>query len=412
MRTVSVSALARHLQSLPANPRVVVSGNRAVPWVALETADASLSEFRLFMLNAPTGVPDREGVTLETPFVGPGMRGRVGLAYYPSRLSLVPALLGSRLPVDVVLVHTSPPRDGLLSLGVEVNVLPAAIEAARARGGLVVAQINPHMPFTYGDALLHADDVDLAIEVASPLEELPRPAADDVQTAIAANVAALVSDGATLQTGIGAIPDATLAALTGRRGLRVWSEMVSDGVMHLHRRGALADAPLTTSFASGTAELYEWLDRNECVTFARTERTNDPAVIARQPAMTSINAALQVDLHAQANASYVHGRIHSGFGGQSDFVVGALHSAGGHAIIALPSWHERSDSSTIVPELQTPATSFQHSYVVTEHGVAHIWGRPEHEQAHQLIENAAAPRVRPTLLAMLHDHPSAARAAG
>src|SRR4051794_16295530 len=124
-------------------------------------------------------------------------------------------------------------------------------------------------------------------------------------------------------------------------------------------------------------------------------------MISRQPAMTSINAALQVDLYAEANASYVRGRIFSGFGGQSDFVVGALHADAGAAIIALPSWHPRSESSTIVPRLDGPATSFQHSYIVTEQGVAEIWGRSQREQASQLVERAAAPDARPELRAAM-----------
>ena len=400
MRTVTPQQLQSRLEEVPGDePRVVVSGNHAVPWAALAAADRSMERFRLFALNAPPGVPERPGIVLETPFVGAGMRGRPSLAYFPCRLSLVPTLLKRRIPPDVVMVHAAPPRDGMLSLGVEVNVLPAAIEAARARGGLVVAQINPQMPYLSGDALLPVDDVDLAVEVDAPLGELARPAIGDVQRVIGEHVASLVPDGATLQLGIGAIPDAALAALHRRRGLRVWSEMISDGVMHLARGGVLADAPITTSFAAGSKAFYDWLTDSANVVMCRTERANDPAVIAQQAAMTSINAALQVDLFAQANASYVHGRIYSGFGGQTDFIVGAVHSVGGHAIIALPSWHERSQSSTIVDRLASPATSFQHSYVVTEHGAATIWGRPQKEQAQELIEHAAAPDARDALRA-------------
>lgn len=161
------------------NPRVVVSGNHAVPWVALDAVDQAWEEYRLFALNAPAGIPDRAGVTLETSFVGAGMRGRPNLAYYPSRLSLVPALLHRVAAPDVVVVHTTPPRNGLLSLGIEVNILPAAIEAARARGALVVAQINPRMPVTFGDALVHVGDVDLAVEVDVSPGVLPsRPPGD------------------------------------------------------------------------------------------------------------------------------------------------------------------------------------------------------------------------------------------
>jgi acyl-CoA hydrolase len=296
------------------------------------------------------------------------------------------------------MLHVAPPRDGLLSLGVEVNILPAAIEATRAAGGTVVAQINPRMPYTYGDAIVHVDEVDLGIEADVALGELRRPEPGEAQKLIGENVAGLIADGATLQLGIGAIPDATLQALHRRRGLRVWSEMISDGVMKLDRAGALADDTLTTSFAAGTAELYEWLDGSRRVTFSRSERTNDPALIALQPAMTSVNAALQVDLFAQANASYVRGHIYSGFGGQTDFVVGAIHSAGGQAIIALPSSHHTS-GSTVVARLDSPATSFQHSYVVTEHGAAAIWGRPQPDQAAELITHAAAPEAREELAA-------------
>lgn len=398
MRTLSPEQLGQQLGSLPVpNPRVVASGNHVVPWQLVRAADGALDTYRLFMLNAPVGVPDRDGVTLETPFVGAGMRGKPALAYFPSRLSLVPALLKQRAVPDVVLLHVAPPRDGVVSLGVEVNVLPAAVEATRAAGGLVVAQVNPQMPYTSGDARLSVDEIDIAVEVDEPIGQLTAPPIGDVQRVIGENVAALVPDGATLQLGIGAIPNATLDALTEHRGLRVWSEMVSDGVLGLEKAGALAAEQLTTSFAAGSQELYDWLDDNPRVTFCRTERANDPAIIARQPVMTSINAALQVDLFAQANASYMHGRIYSGFGGQTDFIVGALHSPAGHAIIALPSWHDRSASSTIVDHLHCPATSFQHSYVVTEQGVASIWGRPQREQAAELIEHAAAPQARDAL---------------
>src|SRR5581483_10472564 len=158
-----------------------MGGNHSVPRSLLQAMDATLPSFRLFMLNAPHGVPAREGVTLETPFVGPGMRGQPTLSYFPCRLSLVPALIRQQAPPDVVAVQVAPPRDGMLSLGAEVNILPAAIETALARGAPVIAEINPRMPYTSGDALLPVEHVDLAVEVDEPLGELPRPAASDVQ---------------------------------------------------------------------------------------------------------------------------------------------------------------------------------------------------------------------------------------
>jgi acyl-CoA hydrolase len=262
-----------------------------------------------------------------------------------------------------------------------------------------VAQVNPNMPYTYGDSLVPLDEIDLLVEVDEPVPPMPHRPMSAVQRTIGEHVAALVPDGATLQMGIGAIPDAALDVIKARRGLCIWTEMLSDGVLALERAGALADGLVTTSFAAGSAELYEWLDGNERIVFCRTERTNDPALIARQPQMTSINAALQVDLFAQANASYVNACIYSGFGGQTDFIVGALHASSGRAIVALPSWHQASDSSTIVTHLPGPATSFQHSFVVTEQGAAEIWGRPQREQAQELVERAAAPAARDELRA-------------
>jgi acyl-CoA hydrolase len=398
MRVVAERRLAAVLGALPATPRVVIGGNYATPWQALSVLDGSVARYRLFALNAQPGMPEREGVTLESPFIGPGMRGRPGLRYFPCRLSLVPELFNTVLLPDAVLVQSSVPSGGTVSLGTEVNVLPAAIEAVRSRGGLVIAQLNPHVPYTYGDAELSCDVIDYAIEADAPLASPPpRPAAPS-SAVIGERVAALIGDGATLQAGIGAVPDAVLAGLCGRRGLGVWSEMFSDGLLGLAKAGALDPGqPVTASFAFGSADLYAWMDHNRNVRMLRTETVNDPAQIARRPRMTSVNGALQVDLFAQANATWVGGRVHSGFGGQADFVVGALHSPGGQAIVALPSWHPKADVSTVVPRLDGPATSFQHSFIVSEQGTAAIWGRDAFSQAQQIIDHIAHPSARQQL---------------
>jgi acyl-CoA hydrolase len=180
-----------------------------------------------------------------------------------------------------------------------------------------------------------------------------------------------------------------------RRHLGVWSEMVSDGIMRLDRAGALdVNRVMTSTFLFGTPEFYEWANENPRLVMRRTEVANSPARIAEQPSMLSINTALQVDLYAQSNASFVRGRIYSGFGGQPDFVSGALHSSGGHAVLALRSWHEKSDSSNIVPILTDPVCSFQHSVIVTEQGIAPIFGFSQQSQATSLIDHAAHPRAR------------------
>jgi|NGEPerStandDraft_6_1074524.scaffolds.fasta_scaffold08556_4 acyl-CoA hydrolase len=400
MRVVSEQQLQRALGALQApEPRVVASGNLATPRTLLRVLDATAERYRLFMLAAQAPMPVREGVVLETPFVGPGMRGAgARLDYLPMRLSLVPRLFATMRPPDVVLLHTSTPRDGNVSLGIEVNVLVAAIERVRARGGLVVAQLNPHMPYTLGDGEIGEELIDLAIEVD---EELPSPKPGDTHEhaeRIAELVAELVEDRSTLQLGIGQVPDATLRALAARRDLAIWSEMISDGVVELDRSGALdAQRPIVCSFMFGSPELYRWVDHNPRVRMTRTETTNDPSRIAARALMVSVNTAMQVDLSDQAGASHIGGRLYSGFGGQPDFVEGALHSPGGHAVIALRAWHERSDSSTIVPRLSEPVTSFQHSAIVTEHGRAQIFGRSQRAQARLIIDHAAHPDAREEL---------------
>jgi acyl-CoA hydrolase len=398
VRTVSLEGLGRLLAGVPGTPRVVVSGNAATPWPAVHELDRVAGEYRLWMLNAGPGVPTRSGVVAETSFVGPGMRHHPALSYLPSRLSLVPTMFRVATPPDVVIAHCAPPVDGQFSLGTEVNVLPAAIEACRARGGLVVAVVNQHMPYTFGDAQVDTAQVDVAVTLDEPLPLRPGTVVDDASLQVATRVAARVADGATLQMGIGAVPDAAVSALRDRRGLGIWTEMFSDGLLVLDRAGALDDnRPVTASFCFGSAELYEYVDRNPRIRMLRTEKTNDPGLIARNPSMTSINTALEVDLYGQANASRVRGRIHSGYGGQTDFIVGALHSQGGQAMIALRSWHPKADASAIVPLLDEPVTSFQPSVVVTDQGVAELFGQDEKAQTRALIDQSAHPRVREEL---------------
>lgn len=399
MRVVTVEQLSKLLEGLPANPRVVASGNFATPKTLLGILDKSVPEFTLHMLGAQIGIPDREGVNYETAFVGPGMRHSPRLNYIPCRLSLVPVLFRDHFRPDVVLLHTSARRHDTVSLGTEVNVLPAAIEAARERGGLVIAQANPNMPYTYGDAQVYENEIDYLVEVDEPLQAKEVAKIEGVSQEIGERIAHRVSDNSTLQMGIGAIPDAVLEGLVHRKGLRIWTEMFSDGVLELFKRGALdAQMPLTASFLFGSQELYDWLHLNRSLRMLRTEKTNDPGQISKQAKMTSINAALEVDLFDQANASYVHGQIYSGIGGSTDFIVGALHARGGQSFMALPSWHPKANKSTIVPQLKESATSFQHSFVATEYGLADCFGHTDKQQAQNIIA-VAHPDARDELMA-------------
>lgn len=400
--TSSVTAALRdRARRLDRPLRVVVGGNASVPWTLLRLLDEGVTEFELFMLNAPRGIPTRAGVRLVTPFVGPGMRGQSGLSYLPARLSHVPTLMARRFVPDVVLVTVSAPDGaGAFSLGAEVNILPAAIEACLASDGLVLAESRADMPFTFGDAELGPHDLDaVLLDVPAPAGSghEPAPVSPEVDR-IGEHVAVRVGSGATLQLGIGAIPDAVVPRLTDRRRLGVWSEMVSDGILHLDDAGSLdPDREVVASFAVGGPRLMSWLHGNPRVRMLRTEVVNNPGRIAGNPAMTSINTALSVDLFDQANGSHIGSRLHSGFGGQCDFVVGAMDSPGGQAILAVRSWHPRADVSAIVGLLEGPVTSFQHTAVVTEQGCADIMGWDAQTQAHHLIEHAAHPSVRAEL---------------
>jgi len=405
MRVVGERELAGRLGALPGpEPRIVVSGNFATPWELLRVLDGALERYRVFVLNPQHGWPRRPGVVTETPFVGPGARGDPSLDYLPLRLSLVPRLFGTSRPPHAVLLHTSLPRRGKVSLGIEVNILPAAIEHVRASGGLVVAQCNPAMPYTLGDSEVPLDAIDLVMEAEAPLPS-PEPCAlDDTNAAIGERLARFADDGCTIQLGIGQIPDAAASHLGARRGLGVWSEMVSDGLLDLHRAGALDPRrPIRASFLFGSPELYQWASDNPDLQMVRTEIVNDPARIAANRAMVSFNSALHLDLFDQANATYVRHAVYSGFGGQPDFVVGALHSVGGHALMGLRSWHHKTERSTIVPVLDTPVTSFQHSAVVTEHGCAELFGRSQPAQASLIIERCAHPDAREHLRARAAD---------
>jgi len=400
MRVINADTLKSILANLPSNPRIIASGNFATPQTLLAVADEVIPRFKLHVLNAiGKGIPDREGITYETSFIGPVMRNHPRLEYIPSRLSLCPVLINNFYRPDVVFIHTSAIRFDTVSLGIEVNILPRAIETARANGGLVIAQSNVQMPYTYGDAQIHETDIDYLIEVDEPLQEKPTNATiTDLQAEIGSHIVELIEDHSTLHTGIGSVTDAVLMALKQRKGLRIWSETFSDGVLELSKAGALDDELImTTSFISGSQELYDWVHLNKKIRVLRTERTNDSNQIARQSKMISFNAALEVDLFDQANASHVNGRIYSGFGGSTNFNVGALHSRGGKAFVILPSWHSKTNTSTIVPRLESHVTHFQHSFIVTEQGVAACFGHSQSDQAMNIIKNAAHPSVRDEL---------------
>ncbi|MFI5347227.1 MAG: GNAT family N-acetyltransferase [Elusimicrobiota bacterium] len=342
-------------------------------------------------------------------FIGPNVRAAVrsGAAdYTPCFLHEIPGLIRSgRLPVDVALVQVSPPDErGRFSLGISVDVVRAAVESAR----LVVAQVNPRMPRTLGESTLPREAFDLFVDGEAPLLELPPRERSAEAVAIGRHCAALVEDGATLQMGIGAIPDGVLAALKEKNDLGVHTEMFSDGVLDLLERGVINGSRKTlrrrkvvTSFCMGSRRLYAAVHEDSRFEFLPSDYVNDPFVIAQNERMVSINSALQVDLTGQVCADSIGPRFYSGFGGQVDFIRGASRAKGGKAVIALPSTAKGGTISRVAPTLDPGAgvvtTRADVDYVVTEWGIASLKGRTVRERALALI-SVAHPRFRAELL--------------
>jgi acyl-CoA hydrolase/GNAT superfamily N-acetyltransferase len=343
-------------------------------------------------------------------FIGANVREAVqqGRAdFIPVFLSEIPELIRSRRTrIDVALIQTSPPdAHGYVSLGVSVDVVRAAVDSA----GLVLAEVNPHMPRTHGDSFLSVSRIDRLIPVDTPLLELPTEPAGAIEAAIGRHVASLVPDGATLQVGIGSLPDAVLRALSRHRDLGVHTEMLSDGVMHLAQAGVITGArksllrgKMVTSFVMGSRALYEWAHDNPALELRGSDFTNSPQVIARNDRMISVSSALAVDLTGQVAADTLHGKFYSGIGGQVDFVRGAAASRGGKSIIALRATARGGAVSRISAALEEGAgvvtSRGDVRYVVTEYGVADLWGKPVRERALALIE-IAHPAFREELLA-------------
>ncbi len=343
-------------------------------------------------------------------FIGPNVRPAIadGRAdYTPVFLSEIPRLFRSgRIPIDVSIISATPPdRYGFVSLGTHVSISRAAVESAR----LVIAEINPRMPRTHGDTLIHIDEIDAMVECEHPIPELKPPAVRPETEAIARYIAELIPDGATLQMGIGGIPDAVLRFLTERTDIGIHTEMFSDGVIDLVKRGVvngrrnkLHPGKIVASFLMGSQKLYDFVADNPMVELYAVDYTNDPFVIAQHDDMVAINTALEIDLTGQVCADSIGTHFYSGIGGQVDFIRGAARAKRGKPIIALPSTACDGTVSRISPRMDDGAgivtTRGDVHYVVTEYGVADLHGRNIRERAMALI-SVAHPKFRPWLLA-------------
>ncbi len=342
-------------------------------------------------------------------FIGPNTRQAVaeGRAdFTPVFLSEIAALLRGPLPIDVALVQVSPPdAHGYCSLGVSVDIVKPGIDCAK----VVLAEVNPRMPRTHGDAFVHVSRIDRLVEVDHSLPELEPEPITDIARSIGEHVAGLIQDGDTLQLGIGAIPNAVLAALVNHRDLGIHTEMFSDGVVDLVAKGVITNArktlhrgKLVTSFVMGTKRVYDFVHDNPALEMHPSHYVNDPFVIAKNHGMVAINSALAVDLTGQVCADSLGPSFYSGVGGQVDFFRGAARSDGGHPIVALPATAKGGAVSRIAVELPlgsgvTTSRSDVH-YVVTEFGVATLHGKTIRERVHALV-GVAHPAFREDLLA-------------
>lgn len=383
--------------------RVFLDGNAAIPWAlvnALIARDASLRDVELnhLLVFGDDPFAHCQGMRNNAWFLGPGIRSAVNAGeadYIPIFLSEIPRLVREgNWPIDVALINVSPPdRYGFMSLGIEVSVTKPCAEAAR----IVIAQVNPSMPRSLGDSFIHVTDVDCFVETDEPLLEIPVKESSATEMQIGRHVADLIEDGATLQMGIGGIPNAVLAQLDDKKDLGVHTEMFSDGVLRLLELGVITNqkkglhrGKIVSSFAMGSRELYDYIDNNPIFEFRPSHYVNDPFVIAQNHKMTAINSAIQVDLTGQVCADSIGDNIFSGIGGQVDFIRGAARSIGGGLpIIALPSTAKGGTVSRIQARL-SPGAGVVTSrgdvhYVVTEYGVASLFGKNLRQRAEALV---------------------------
>lgn len=409
---------AEAVKDIRSGSRVLVGSGCACPDVlikALVDRGDELSDVEIVHLltfgQAPYVDPAHAGAFRHNAFfVGGNVRKAVQAGhadYTPIFLSEIPELIrkGDRR-VDVVLLQLSPPdKHGYCSMGIHVDIQQAAVRSAK----LVVAEINPQMPRTFGDTLVHISDIDAVVETDHPLLELGSDEEpDETSIRIGSHVARLIDHGSCLQLGIGNIPNAVLRMLDDKRDLGVHTEMFSDGVLRLMESGSVTNqqkvvhtGKTVTSFSMGSRALYDWVDDNPSVVFYASDYVNDPRVISRNDKVVAVNSAIQVDLTGQVAADSIGYRFFSGIGGQVDFIRGAAMSRGGKPIIALPSTAKGGTVSRIVAHLDEGAgvvtSRGDVHYVVTEFGVAYLHGRNIRERALSLI-NVAHPDFRQELI--------------
>ncbi len=352
----------------------------------------------------------RDNFRINSFFISEGTRSAInrGAAdYTPISLSVVPGLIRSEIiPIDVALIQTSPPdKHGYMSLGISVDIVKAATQKA----SLIVAQINSHMPRTQGDGFININDVDFIIPHDEPLLEYEVEDPGDIIQAIGKYVARIIEDESTLQVGYGIIPNAVVSYLGEKKHLGVHTELLSDGIVDLMKKGVVDNSKKSidtgktiASYCMGKKDTYELLDENPTIEFKTIDYVNNPLVIAKNKLMTAINSAMEIDLTGQSTAESLSGTFYFGVGGQADFMRGSVLAPGGKSILALPSTAVNDTISRIVPSLMegtgVTLTRGDVHYVVTEYGIAYLHGKNIRERAMDLIA-IAHPKFRPWLIA-------------
>lgn len=389
------------------NDRVYIHAAGATPNVLTKALTERASELRNVEIchlhtegPAPYANPDlAESFHVNSFFIAKNVRHTLTAgngSYTPVFLSELPRLFRKKVvPLDVVFIHVSPPDNhGYCSLGVSVEATVAAIESAKT----VIAQVNPNMPRTFGDGILHVSEIDFLVDVDCPIHEKEEEAITPLEAKIGAHIASLIDDKSTLQLGIGSIPNAALDNLMNHKDLGLHTEMFSDGVIDLilkdvincNYKGVTRGRVLST-FMLGSKRLYDFVNDNPFIELRESSYVNDTAKIRRNPRMVAINSAIEVDITGQVCADSIGGSMYSGVGGQMDFVRGASLSDGGKAIIALPSV-TKNGASRIVPFLKQGAgvvsTRSHVQYIITENGIADLYGKTLKDRAMEMIKIA------------------------
>ena len=396
---------------------VYIQGSTSVPETLVaamtrrghELRDVVLySGFSVASGEAPYCKPEyKDSFIVDTCFVSNNVRRWIAEGYgatTPRFLGEVPALFrDGTWPVEVCLLNCSmPDKDGYVSFGVSADLAFSASQCART----VIAQLNPHMPFSYGDPVIHVSRLAAAVLVDDPLVEVPTPEPGPAETAIGNAIAELIPDGATLQIGVGGIPNAVIRALSGHKHLGLHTEAMTDGMVDLIEKGVIDNSlkqvepgVSIASLAIGTRRLYDFLDHNRSILFKDIAWVNDPFLIAQNKNMAAINSCLEIDLSGQVCADSIGTRIYSGVGGQHDFVYGSSRSVGGQSFIAMLSRTSKGESKikpVLTPGAGVVTTRFQTNWVVTEYGAVNLRGKNMIERARLLI-SIAAPEFREEL---------------